>query len=391
MPGNDHYNFLAVNAGKSVQIGNGGTTGELLIPALLANGASLTYHRSDDLTTPLSCSGTGATLIKQGGNTLTTTGNNDIGQLQITCDTFATMATKTTTDFINSNSTGLFEGNGAIFSGATFSYGVATNQILTGQENVTIGITQPWVVPYQSVTSGDGAFRKPSVGTLVIGGVLGHTGGTTVPEGSLEISHSGSISTAAKNITLGTTPTLSAPTLGNLTLNQTTSNTLAVQGNGTLTKKATGTLKLSGGTLNGSLNLSGGTVELANATISQGSSTITNLGTTLHGTGTLGNTTLGSTAHLNSGAITINASTAQFSLTNPPATKATSLQLVGSKLIYTISSAPLPNWRTLHNLPADGSQDLGNPSGDGIPNLLKYAFNLAPNRFGRVKVTVNTP
>lgn len=40
---------------------------------------------------------------------------------------------------------------------------------------------------------------------------------------------------------------------------------------------------------------------------------------------------------------------------------------------------PLDYWRSLQALPADGSQDLANPSGDGIANLLKYAFNLAPN------------
>ncbi|RYD60473.1 MAG: hypothetical protein EOP83_19315 [Verrucomicrobiaceae bacterium] len=41
--------------------------------------------------------------------------------------------------------------------------------------------------------------------------------------------------------------------------------------------------------------------------------------------------------------------------------------------------APLPFWRSLHGLPADGSQDLANPSGDGVSSLLKYAFNLAPD------------
>ena len=41
--------------------------------------------------------------------------------------------------------------------------------------------------------------------------------------------------------------------------------------------------------------------------------------------------------------------------------------------------APLPYWRKLQGLAANGSQDMANPSGDGISNLLKYAFNLAPN------------
>ncbi|MCU0797757.1 MAG: chitobiase/beta-hexosaminidase C-terminal domain-containing protein, partial [Akkermansiaceae bacterium] len=40
---------------------------------------------------------------------------------------------------------------------------------------------------------------------------------------------------------------------------------------------------------------------------------------------------------------------------------------------------PLQAWRSLHGLAADGSQDLAHPSGDGVANLLKYAFNMAPN------------
>jgi|GEM_PF-3716170 len=35
-------------------------------------------------------------------------------------------------------------------------------------------------------------------------------------------------------------------------------------------------------------------------------------------------------------------------------------------------------WCYLHGLPYDGSHDLANPSGDGVSNLLKFAFNLAP-------------
>jgi hypothetical protein len=45
---------------------------------------------------------------------------------------------------------------------------------------------------------------------------------------------------------------------------------------------------------------------------------------------------------------------------------------------YTVLS-PLPYWRNMHGLPADGSQDLATPAGDGVANLLKFAFNMAPN------------
>lgn len=53
--------------------------------------------------------------------------------------------------------------------------------------------------------------------------------------------------------------------------------------------------------------------------------------------------------------------------------------LNGVTLEVTSAATPLGSWRTLHGLAADGSQDDANPSGDGVANLLKYAFNMAPN------------
>ncbi|MCW1885485.1 FG-GAP-like repeat-containing protein [Luteolibacter flavescens] len=42
-------------------------------------------------------------------------------------------------------------------------------------------------------------------------------------------------------------------------------------------------------------------------------------------------------------------------------------------------ATPLDDWRFLHGLAANGSQDNGSPSADGVENLLKYAFNMAPD------------
>jgi hypothetical protein len=41
--------------------------------------------------------------------------------------------------------------------------------------------------------------------------------------------------------------------------------------------------------------------------------------------------------------------------------------------------SPIQVWRALHSLAVDGSQDLANPSGDGLANVVKFAFNTAPN------------
>jgi hypothetical protein len=46
---------------------------------------------------------------------------------------------------------------------------------------------------------------------------------------------------------------------------------------------------------------------------------------------------------------------------------------------YAPSGASISSWRALHGLPTNGASDLANPGGDGVPNLLKFAFNMAPD------------
>jgi hypothetical protein len=75
--------------------------------------------------------------------------------------------------------------------------------------------------------------------------------------------------------------------------------------------------------------------------------------------------------------------TAPFNLTQTATVKAIAYN--GGWLPSPVASAgftvlaPLPYWRNLQGLLADGSQDLATPAGDGVSNLLKYAFNMAPN------------
>jgi uncharacterized delta-60 repeat protein len=53
--------------------------------------------------------------------------------------------------------------------------------------------------------------------------------------------------------------------------------------------------------------------------------------------------------------------------------------LVQSQSTVNLSFTALQSWRALQGLPADGTQDLATPAGDGVANLLKYAFNMAPH------------
>ena len=45
--------------------------------------------------------------------------------------------------------------------------------------------------------------------------------------------------------------------------------------------------------------------------------------------------------------------------------------------------SPLATFRTTSGLPADGSQDTATPAGDGVPNLLKFAFNMIGSGAGQ--------
>jgi hypothetical protein len=45
---------------------------------------------------------------------------------------------------------------------------------------------------------------------------------------------------------------------------------------------------------------------------------------------------------------------------------------------FDVFSNPLAAWRFEHGLSRSGANDFDNPSGDGIPNLLRFLFNTAP-------------
>ncbi|WGD29314.1 autotransporter domain-containing protein [Ancylobacter sp. WKF20] len=65
---------VTVSAG-TLQVGNGGTSGTIAANVSIASGATLTINRSDDLVFANVISGTGS-LVKDGANTLTLTGEN---------------------------------------------------------------------------------------------------------------------------------------------------------------------------------------------------------------------------------------------------------------------------------------------------------------------------
>lgn len=56
----------------------------------------------------------------------------------------------------------------------------------------------------------------------------------------------------------------------------------------------------------------------------------------------------------------------------------------------TVGTSGLATFRSTYNLPANGSQDMLMPAGDGVKTLLKYAFNMIGNGTGQ-KSSISTP
>ncbi len=65
-------------------------------------------------------------------------------------------------------------------------------------------------------------------------------------------------------------------------------------------------------------------------------------------------------------------------------------QLDGSSPAAAETNAALASFRSSQGLPANGTLDAASPASDGVPNLLKYAFNMIGNGPGQ-KPSVNTP
>lgn len=176
---------IAVNAG-TLQLGNGGTTGELgASSGAITLGAStmLTVNRSNAVTLGNTLTGAGS-LTQAGTGTLTLTGNNNY--------------TGTTT--INASST-LQVGSG----GATGNLGsgaITDNGTLTFNRDNTTSLV------IDNAISGSGGINQAGTGTTVLNAANSYTGSTLVTSGTLKLGNSAAIGSGT--LTVGTSSTSSA-------------------------------------------------------------------------------------------------------------------------------------------------------------------------------------
>ncbi|MCI5052099.1 MAG: autotransporter-associated beta strand repeat-containing protein [Simkaniaceae bacterium] len=195
--------------------------------------------------------------------------------------------------------------NGAILS-LTDTFSTA-KQFQIGASNATIDVADTHTVTNSGATAGTGRLTKSDEGTLVVTAGYTHTGGTTVSNGTLQLSGgSGALSTtgtltidegALFEIATGagskTVGAVSSGTHGEIDVNNNTldiqSGTLngPVNGTGTLTKSTAGTLLLNNDTSSiGAVTINGGTLTAGNGD-ALGAGTVTINAATLNASGAI--------------------------------------------------------------------------------------------------------
>ena len=306
-----------VNAG-TLQVGNGGTVGSLAgaSAASIANGATLTFYRSDaSFTIPNVFSGAGTLRFKgtgtsnQSGYDLTGTTSSlsgavvvengaritvssSIGTAPITISSGATLMlpSGTMTNAVAIAGNGWTETLGNL--GALRMFG---NAVLSG--NVTLSanarIGSDAASTISGVISGAFALEKSGAGALTVSGINIYTGTTSISAGTLTAGANSAMS-GASAVTLSTgttlningttqslpgmtsTGTVALGTSGNLTLTNGASSIGAITGTGTITVNTGATLTLTSALSNTGINIAlhGGTLNLGNFTHSIGTLTV---------------------------------------------------------------------------------------------------------------------
>ena len=231
-----------------VQIGNGGTTGQVAGP--IVNNGILAFARSDQTVVGNTISGSG-TVVQIGAGDLYLTGSNSYsGGTGIGPGS----TLHVTADAALGASTGRL-----IFGGGTLSVdlGFASARMVTLIGGGTISVANAAVLSLSGAISGAGSFTKSGLGTLVLTGSNSYTGNTVVEAGTLQIGDGGTSGTLAGNVT----------TAGTLAFNR-SDNILyagAISGTGSLVQAGAGALVLTGtSSYTGGTRITAGTLVLGN-------------------------------------------------------------------------------------------------------------------------------
>ena len=273
---NTYTGTTSLSAGV-LQVGNGGSTGDLGSSNVVDNG-SLIFNRSGAITVSNAISGTGS-LTQAGPGTLTLTAAN-------TYSGATTMSAGTLSVGADSN---LGSGNALVFDGGALqitgvalnNFGLHTPTFNTGKTvGLDIANAGNIFTVSQILNQGGGGLAKLGAGTLVLTGTNTYSGITTVNAGILQIGDGSSTGNLGSgNVTNNTS----------LIFNSSGASTVSgvISGNGSLSQIGTGTVTLSGtNSYTGATTMSAGTLSVgADANLGNANPLIFN-GGTLQVTGT---------------------------------------------------------------------------------------------------------
>lgn len=309
---------VIVDAGATLQLGNGGTSGAVLAPVV--DNSTLAIDRSDNVTLGLlvnTISGTG-NLTQAGTGTLTISSPTNFSAITISAGTLqltdnGSVASAVITDnrtllfnvtnsapakVLNNSITGsggvTVTGGGTVYLDGANSYSGSTT-VNNGSylqidgtfgngaiiDNGTMLIDRADIVTYANAISGSGTFYQTGAGTLILTGANSFSGNIVIdarfssPNGILQVGNG------------GITGSLGSATVtdnGALVFNRGDSITVAnaISGTGNLAQSGSGTVILTGAnTYSGATTINAGTLQVGSgaATGTLGSGSITDNGT----------------------------------------------------------------------------------------------------------------
>ena len=231
--GNVPYHGGTVISAGTLQLGNGGTSGN--VNGDITDNSALVFDRSDVMTFPGAISGSG-TVTQSGTGTVVLTGTNAY--------TGGTTIAAGTLQIGNGGTSGSIVGN--VVDNGVLAFDRSDAPIFTGN------------------IAGTGTLTQAGTGTLILTGTNTYTGGTTISAGTLQIGNGGTSGSIAGNVVdnaalafdRSDTVTLAGGISGSGTLTQAGSGTLIVTGTNTytgVTRVSAGTLQVGNGGTSGSI------------------------------------------------------------------------------------------------------------------------------------------
>jgi autotransporter-associated beta strand protein len=244
---------IAIDAGATLQLGDGATDGSFTSPSGFANEGTLVFAPAGAISNSGSISGNGAVVMNGPGSVLFNVGNSYTGGTTINGGTLQVNSITTLGDLSGAVAinAGTLQATNTFATMRTFTLGSASS---------AVAVDAAQTLTLDGSLSGPGKLNKTGAGRLVLnsGASTAYTGGTDVVAGVLEL-HAG----VSGNVAIGTDATLDATGLpaGELNLNATQVIETTGSGTGTVLGSLTtaGTVSPGGDLNTGTLAASGGT------------------------------------------------------------------------------------------------------------------------------------